>query len=92
MMFGAKKKHYSEVSESNKNINSDYYDIFKNEFKNMFSNDTMINDNIKSDNIKPDNIKPDNIKSDNNNIKKKIELNDKDIFFINLFSNYVKNK
>lgn len=75
-MFGAKKKHYSEVSESKKNINSDYYNIFKNELKKMFSDDTIINDNIKS----------------NNNIKKKIEIDDKDIFFINLFSNYVKNK
>jgi hypothetical protein len=76
-MFGAKKKHYSEVSESKKNINSDYYNIFKNELKKMFSDDTIINDNIKSN---------------NNDIKKKIELDDKDIFFINLFSNYVKNK
>lgn len=76
-MFDVKKKHYSEVSESKKNINSDYYNIFKNDLKKMFSDDTAINDNIKSN---------------NNNIKKKIELDDKDIFFINLFSNYIKNK
>lgn len=77
-MFGAKKKHYSEVSESKKNINSDYYNIFENEFKKMFSDNTIIKDIIKSNN--------------NDVVKKKIELDDKDIFFINLFSNYVKNK
>lgn len=86
MLYEKKKKNYSEVSDTNKNINSDYYNIFQNEFKKMFSISNPIN--IEADN----NIKIDDIEADNNIEANYIELDNNDIVFINLFSKYIKNK
>ena len=53
MFFEKKKKVYSEVSDVNKNINSDYFNVFQNEFKNMFYNETINNnETIKSHSVK----------------------------------------
>lgn len=63
-MFYKKKKEYSEVSETNLNINSDYFKIFQNELKNIFPNDINNNTNL---NYNSDNIDIDNKISDNLN-------------------------
>ena len=97
-----KKKEYSEISEENLNINSDYFNIFQKEFKNMFqtnnTNDINIIDNV--DNINNNDLKI-HPKINSNEIlknahtksnKKNILLDDKDIFFINTFYKYISNK
>ena len=86
MFYEKKKKIYSEVSDTNKNINCDYYNLFQNEFKKMFSD----NDN-QANNIQINDNQANNIQTDNNKINN-IKLNNDDIVFINLFSKYIKNK
>lgn len=76
MFYEKKKKNYSEVSDTNKNINSDYFNIFKNEFKKMFPINTETNNEIKIVDTETVNI----------------ELDNNDIVFINIFSKYIKNK
>ena len=89
-MFKTKKKEYSEISESKLNINSDYFNIFQNELKNLFSSDK--NNNTKNNNIENNNINENiltekNTITNNNNIN--IELDDNDIFFINMFVKHI---
>lgn len=81
MFYDKKKKVYSEVSDTNKNINSDYFNVFQNEFKNLFCNQSL--NNIKND---TEIIESDIIKSSC------LDLTNNDIVFINLFSKYIKNK
>jgi hypothetical protein len=100
-MFKTKKKEYSEVSESKLNINSDYFNIFQNELKNLFSSDKnniIENNNIENININENNnieninineniLTEKNTTTNNNNIN--IELDDNDIFFINMFVKHI---
>ncbi len=109
-MFLKKKKNYSEVSENNLNINSDYFNIFQNELKNIF-NDNSINNNpfcnhensdvnknictdILMDKMIDKPTKPNNSDTFNKFDKlqnyKNIELNDNDVFFINLINKHMK--
>lgn len=87
-----KKKHYSEVSESKKNINSDYYDIFENEFKKLFSSNQKENKQI--ENKQTENEQKENKQTENKQTENivKIDINERDIFFINLFSKHIKDK
>lgn len=83
MFFEKKKKVFSEVSDANKNINSDWFDIFQNEFKNMFNpNDPNYSDSTKIEKSQ---------KPETNNNLKSIELEEQDIFYIQIFSQYIKN-
>ena len=89
-MFKTKKKEYSEISESKLNINSDYFNIFQNELKNLFSSDknNIIEDNnIENININENILMEKNTTTNNNNIN--IELDDNDIFFINMFVKHI---
>lgn len=95
MFNDKKKKNYSEVSDTNKNINSDYFNVFQNEFKKMFPNSIETND-IKINDIKINDNEANDIKvndKESNDINfNNIELDNNDIVFINLFSKYIKNK
>lgn len=84
-----KKKDYSEVSDTKKIINSDYFNMFQSEFKKMFS-DKNSDKNLEINK----NLETNNQFNTNNKVKNKIniEIDDNDIFFINLFSKYMKNK
>jgi hypothetical protein len=89
-MFKTKKKEYSEISESKLNINSDYFNIFQNELKNLFSSDKnniIENNNIENININENILTEKNTTTNNNNIN--IELDDNDIFFINMFVKHI---
>lgn len=132
MFYKNKKKEYSEVSESKLNINSDYFNIFQNEFKKYFPNNNINDDTIN----KHDHLNKNYNSADNNNIInvnndintntntntktktntnintikeinnkflnkntmvndtfKNVELDNNDIFFINLFVQHInKNK
>lgn len=100
MFYQKKKKEYSEVSENKLNINSDYFDIFQNELKNIFNNNN--NDQITNYQPANDTITNDlviNSAENNNSIRKmfntnykNIELNNNDIFFLNQFINFISNK
>ena len=110
-MFYQKKKEYSEISESNLNINSDYFNIFQNELKNLFPNNNKNNNKnndkncvILESNTHNDidintkincSLMPKKIhKIENRMINsdfKNIELNNTDIFFINMFIKHIKN-
>lgn len=100
MFYQKKKKEYSEVSENKLNINSDYFDIFQNELKNIFNNNN--NDQITNYQPANDTITNDlviNSAENNNSIRKmfntnykNIELNNNDIFFLNRFINFISNK
>lgn len=85
MFYEKKKKVYSEVSDTNKNINSDYFNIFQYELKKMF------HDNTETNNVETKNIELTNDEMKNDKIKN-IKLTNEDIVFINLFSKYIKNK
>ena len=68
MFFQKKKKEFSEISESKLNINADYFDMFKNEFENLFPNkNNKNNKNYKNDK---------NDKNDENNENDKNNEND----------------
>lgn len=91
MFFEKKKNIFSEVSDTNKNINSDYYNVFQNEFKKLFqsqNNDELIM-NDKNIPIENDHIKNLNVEDNISNNFKSVSINDNDIFFINLFSKYL---
>jgi hypothetical protein len=91
-MFKTKKKEYSEISESKLNINSDYFNIFQNELKNLFSSDKnniIENNNIENININENILTEKNIVVNNNNNNINIELDDNDIFFINMFVKHI---
>lgn len=98
-MFHPKnKKLYSEVSDTKKNINSDYFNIFQSELKNLFpenkiktiiDNKESISNNIINNET---NNKTNNEKNKFTNKNKcDIEIDNQDVFFINLFSNHIKN-
>lgn len=62
MFYEKKKKVYSEVSDTNKNINSDYFFIFQNELKKMF------HDNTETKNVETKNVETKNIELTNDDI------------------------
>lgn len=109
MFYDKKKKIYSEVSETNKNINSDYYNIFQSEFKKMFSTNQLtqlerseqlakvdLTEQVEyTEPVKSINLNNLNITQKPKFVNEKyetVELDNVDIFFINLFSEYVINK
>jgi len=109
MFYHKKKKEYSEVSENKLNINSDYFNIFQNELKNIFNKnnnevinqtiDQTINDKVNNKKIYND-VNNEATNNLNNNFTKKmfntnyknIELNNNDIFLLNMFINYIENQ
>lgn len=90
MFYEKKKKVYSEVSDTKKNINSDYYNMFQTEFKKMFpTNEEIPNEEIPNGDMSNEEVS--NKKMPNEKIPN-IKLTNDDIVFINLFSKYIKNK
>lgn len=109
MFYQKKKKEYSEVSESKININSDYFNVLKNEFNNFFSkkknddinilksNDININSNENQTTQKNEINNKTKIENKMENKMsnlnyKNIEINDNDVFFINMISKHIKTK
>ena len=98
MFYQKKKKEYSEVSDNKLNINSDYFNIFQNELKNIFNNNNDVinktNNEVNNDVINKTNndVNINLIKKMFNTNYKNIELNNNDIFFLNLFINHIGNK
>lgn len=83
-----KKKEYSEVSETGLNINSDYFKILHKEFKSLFVEKNTDSDTDNNDDINNNcetSIKLDNVQNN------EIDLDNKDIFYIGLFSKYISN-
>lgn len=83
-----KKKEYSEVSETGLNINSDYFKILHKEFKSLFVEKNTNSDADNNNNINNNgetSIKLDDVPNN------EIDLDNKDIFYIGLFSKYISN-
>lgn len=95
MFYEKKKKVYSEVSDTKKNINSDYYNMFQTEFKKMFpTNEEMPNGDMSNEEVSNEEVSNEKIPNEKipNEKMPNIKLTNDDIVFINLFSKYIKNK